>query len=394
MKHILLIIIAASWLAIPAAAQRKFYKADPAAAAQIARALAAPAEKAEQRMVRENTVNEAFAELFKVSAVKERDVEKLLALLAERRQLLDSLHRIENTAAERRAAITAPADSHATDPELTQAHNDIAHLMARIDKARVELKQAEAKMAADSVNLAIAIAEAGAAGAELDSIRRIADADMANADVARSMRGEAAVEDVVEAMRIPSGRLQLFDIERYNSAVSALNDAAPQLEGNERAARVIDSVAAFNRDILPAARAIIGAVEVMAGKYDEATASRVAGETAALNSSAARSAALKPYRSEITEVAAAAADFNRAYRNLTFLLSELQGMGGNVEADFDINDFIRSVVGIYATGTDRYSAYYVTFNKALDTLGSTFRPGISASHAAEIVSNVTSSIRK
>ncbi len=206
MKYLLIIFAALVPAAGFAADPVTYYRADEALARKIAAEKTASIADADTRAVRENSVIEAFGELFRTAQVKESDVQKITLLLAERDILADSLSRV-------RAAITAKEaalnDTTVAEEDLlvTQKRNDIAHLRSRIEKLRAELDLAEIAMRTDSVKLAATRAQADSISREVAGLQAENERNAKNDDVRKTIDDERFIEEIRTAMIVPAGEL-------------------------------------------------------------------------------------------------------------------------------------------------------------------------------------------
>lgn len=395
MKYLLIILSALVPATGFAADPVTYYRADEALARKIAAEKTASIADADTRAVRENSVIEAFGELFRTAQVKESDVQKITLLLAERDILADSLSRVRAAITAKEAALndTTVAEE---DPLVTQKRNDIAHLRSRIEKLRAELDLAEIAMRTDSVKLAATRAQADSISREVAGLQAENERNAKNDDVRKTIDDERIIEEIRTAMIIPAGELNAWDIKAYRAAAADFTTTSARIAATRGAdsKTIADSVAAYDTEVVPAAEAMKKALAVMAGKYSDDDAAAIAAEMEKVRSAAAKGKILKPHKAEIDKVADAAADYNRAWRNLNFLLGHLRGITAAPPEGFDIHEFIGSVVGIYSPGATRYPDYYEKFNQALDYIIRNYRPNMSEAEANEFFDRINAEITK
>ncbi|MBD5368003.1 MAG: hypothetical protein HDR83_01905 [Bacteroides sp.] len=395
MKRLLIAIAALTPLSVLSADPTGYYRVDEKLARDIAREKTASIADADTRIVREHSVIEAFTELFRTARVKDGDVKKILSALSERDMLADSLSRMRKVLEEREAALGALTDTAAADPATTQMHNDIAHLKSRIEKARAELDIALATARADSASLVTARALTDSMRAHVSVLQAENQRREQNDDVRKTVEDEIVLEEIRSAMAVTDG-LAAWDEGVFTAAAGKFARAATRIAATRPAEvkSVADSVALYERDVVPASAAVKDAEACMAAKYDDGGAKRIAAEMASVKASAAKSRMLKPHLAEIDEVAAAAADYERAWRNLNFMIGQLNGMVKEAPAGFRTDEFIATVVGVYSPGATRYSDYYVNFNRALDFISRNFHAGMTDDEAAEFFDSINAQIKK
>ncbi|MDE6581191.1 MAG: hypothetical protein K2K47_01510 [Duncaniella sp.] len=177
---LIIAVVALASLAGYAAKPNAYYKVDDKLARTIAAEKTASIADDDTRTVREYSVIEAFAELFRTTQVKERDVTKILSAIALRDELADSLARMRVEISIKEAMMADTAAVSSENPDVTQARDDIEQLRSSIEKARAELDLVLAAMRADSVELVAAREQADSMRLQIDGLK--AENDRINAE--------------------------------------------------------------------------------------------------------------------------------------------------------------------------------------------------------------------
>ncbi|MCM1520073.1 MAG: hypothetical protein NC098_04750 [Lachnoclostridium sp.] len=370
---IILMAVSALCMASGTSAQKSaakaigYYRYDPAKVSELAdQAVDTLKADALQKEAYKVAVTDAFSALVKRSDKKVKESEIL-----DQRQLLANADTTIKSLNERlklvKDSLALPLDSVSQTEVPTAEQN----LIKEIETLKVELTNANA----DTLEYKEELARAMALYNEKDSIFKSKEDEanamksqlnaMLNDSVVASV---SAAEDVLaklhEAAVASEGPLANVDTDSLGNSLNVYRANRLKYEGVYPADRLkaADADAEIVSQAIDLAGPIKKTVEIMKGRYNKADNDKAHSAIAALVAKAG------DHKAEVNEIADALGERDRAYRNVTYLLNQIDEMGeSGFESDFDIDYTITKIVELYSD-SGRYSEYYVRFNDALKTL--------------------------
>lgn len=396
-KIILMAVVTLS-AALVASAQKsaakvdKYYRYDPAQVSKLADQAVDTLKADElQRDAYKAAVTDAFNALVKRSAknVKESKILDQLQLLADADTTIKSLNkRLELV----RDSLDMPLDS----ASLTVIPVAEQNLINEIDSLNKDL----AKANADTLVYQNDLARAKELYSEKDSIFKSKEKE---AKAMKSQRDEMLSDSVIvsvsaaeevfvklhEAAVASKGVLADIRIDSLSNPLNAYRANRLKYEGAYPADRLkaADADAAIVSQAIDLAGPLQKAVTIMKGRYNKDKNDNAHSAIAALVAKAG------DHKAEVNAIADALEEQDRSYRNLTYLLKQIDEMGeSGFEPDFDIDGTITTIVK-FNSDSGRYNEYYVRFNDALKTLSKKIKgEKLSGGRVKEITNEIRETI--
>lgn len=396
-KLIFMVVITLS-VASVASAQKsaakvdKYYRYDPAQVSVLAdQAVDTLKADALQQEAYKAAVTDAFNALVKRSAknVKESKILDQLQLLASADTTIKSLNdRLELV----KDSLNMPLDS----ASLTVIPVAEQNLINEIDSLNKDLAKANADTLVYQNDLAQAKElydkTAGTFNSKEDEAKAMKsqlDAMLSDPVIASVTAAEDVFANLHKAAVVSKGALADIKIDALSNPLNAYRANRLKYEGAYPADRLkaADADAAIVSQAIDLAGPIKQAVTFMKGRYNKADNDNAHSAIAALVAKAG------DHKAEVKAIADALEEQDRSYRNLKYLLNQIDEMGeSGFEPDFDIDGTITTIVK-FNSDSGRYNEYYVRFNDALKTLSKKIKgEELSGDKVKEITNEIRETI--